>query len=197
MTKPKLVCGVGIYERGKYLCWENDAVTREYDVWASMLKRCYSNSIKIKQPTYSACIVSDNFKNFQYFAEWCNNQIGWDENNWQLDKDFAGLGNNLYSENTCHFVPMELNNFLTKRENHRGKSPIGVCFHKRVKKYQARCNIEGRREHLGYYETPEEAFMKYKYFKETYARALALKYENIVSDKVINILKNFTVEITD
>lgn len=37
----------------------------------------------------------------------------------------------------------------------------GVTFYKRTGKYQAKIYIEGKRKHLGYFNTPEEAHKKY------------------------------------
>ena len=38
----------------------------------------------------------------------------------------------------------------------------GVCFNKHANKYKAQININGKRKHLGYYETPEEASNAYE-----------------------------------
>ena len=38
----------------------------------------------------------------------------------------------------------------------------GVSFDKNTNKYQARININGKRKHLGYYKTPEEASKSYE-----------------------------------
>ena len=69
------VCGVGILG-AKYPSKVNDVKTKEYELWTSMLERCYSATLKKKYPTYEGCEVSDNFKSFEYFYEWCNKQIG-------------------------------------------------------------------------------------------------------------------------
>ena len=45
----------------------------------------------------------------------------------------------------------------------------GVSFHKARNKWNAKINIEGKRFHLGYYDTPEEAHSAYCYMgKEIY-----------------------------
>ena len=80
------VFGVGILG-AKYPSKVNGVLTKEYMLWTSVLERCYSDSFKKKNPTYEYCKVSDNFKSYEYFYEWCHNQIGFDNKNWQLDKD--------------------------------------------------------------------------------------------------------------
>ena len=95
-------------------------------LWCSMLKRCYSNAYKKRQPTYEDCEVSNNFKSYEYFYEWCNKQVGFNNKDWQLDKDLLTKGNKVYSENTCIFIPAEINLLLVKREALRVERTLSV-----------------------------------------------------------------------
>ena len=65
------VCGVGVTGT-KYQPTINGSNTKEYDLWRDMLKRCYSDTYQKKQPTYKDCEVSENFKYYEYFYEWCH-----------------------------------------------------------------------------------------------------------------------------
>lgn len=190
--------GVGQYQKGKWLGWFEGKHTYEYVLWSNMLKRCYSEKSLARQPTYENCIVSENFKNFQYFAEWCNNQIGFNTINYHLDKDIVFKGNKLYSENTCFFIPKGLNSFLIRSDGSRGKYPIGVCYHSANGTYRSRCrDNNGKNIHLGLCKTPEEAFQVYKVYKEALAKELSQKYKGQVHPMVIDALNNYTVDITD
>ena len=88
-------------------------------------------------PTYLGCKVSDNFKHYTYFFEWCQTQIGFEGCDFSLDKDLIYKGNKEYNENNCVFIPIEINNVLTKRQLDRGTFPIGVRKH--GKNFQAIC----------------------------------------------------------
>ena len=68
------VCGVGILGT-KYPSTVNSRNIKEYALWQHMLKRCYSTIFKKRRPTYEGCEVSDNFKSYEYFYEWCQNLI--------------------------------------------------------------------------------------------------------------------------
>ena len=104
-----------------------------------MLLRCYDKEVKMKQPTYIECSASENFKFLEYFSKWCNKQIGFKNNNWQLDKDILVKGNKIYSEETCCFVPHEINNLLNKQTYGESRDlPVGVCYDKGRKKFKAR-----------------------------------------------------------
>ena len=100
------VYGVGITGT-KYPPSVNGRTTKEYVLWQNMLRRCYSDTYQKKKPTYESCEVSDNFKSYEYFYEWCNNQFGFNNKDWQLDKDLLIKGNKVYSENSCGIKTQE------------------------------------------------------------------------------------------
>lgn len=56
------------------------------------------------------------------------------------------------------------------------------------------CSIKGKREYLGFYNTPEDAFVAYKNAKENYAKELAVKWKDLVDIRVTEALLNYTVE---
>ena len=176
--------------------------TKEYDLWTSMLERCYSDNFKNKHPTYKDCEVSDNFKSYEYFYEWCQNQIGFGNdgngNPFHLDKDLLIKGNKVYSEDSCVFIPVDVNLVLTKRTSSRGQHLIGVCWHKRDKAFSARVNKnKGKREHLGYFKTEIEAFNAYKKAKESFVKEQAEKWKGKIDERAYEALMAYTVEITD
>ena len=142
------VYGVGILGT-KYQAKINGRATKEYDLWQSMLKRCYSDAYKKQRPTYEGCEVSENFKYYEYFYEWCNKQIGFDNdgngNPFHLDKDLLTKGNKVYSEDSCIFIPNEINLLLTRREALRGKHLIGVYWCNTKKAFVAQVNKKQRK----------------------------------------------------
>ena len=60
------VFGAGVVGT-KYQIAVNGTLTKEYTLWQSMLRRCYSDACKNRRPTYEDCEVSDNFKSYEYF----------------------------------------------------------------------------------------------------------------------------------
>ena len=191
------VCGVGITGT-KYPSTINGVQTKEYVLWQSMLKRCYSDALKKKYPTYEGCEVSDNFLHYEYFYEWCHKQIGFGNEGWQLDKDLLIKGNKVYSENTCVFLPQEINSLLIKSTATRGKHLIGVYWHNTNKAFIARVNKnKGKSEHLGYFNTELEAFNAYKKAKESFVKEQAEKWQGEIDERAYRALINYQVEITD
>ena len=111
----------------------NGVVTKQASVWMSMIDRCYSDKVQIRRPRYKGCMVSDYFMTYSNFEDWCNEQIGFDSlddfgRSFELDKDLLNKGNKVYSENTCVFIPQEINKSLEKANSARGEYPIGVYF---------------------------------------------------------------------
>ena len=193
----KLVYGVGFNDKTKPT-WVDGKIVKEYDLWTGMLRRCFSEKLQTRQPTYKGCNVSDNFLNYSYFYDWCQGQIGFGKVDdkgryWQLDKDLLFVGNKTYSETACVFVPQEINSFFIDSGASRGNYPVGVYFHKASGKFQARCAVNGKRQHLGYFNTPEEAFAVYKPFKENLCKQLALKWKDEIDERLFNAMMNWQI----
>ena len=193
----KLVFGAGFNDNTRPANVDGKIV-KEYVLWADMLKRCFSEKLQTLRPTYKGCNVSDNFLNYSFFYNWCQEQVGFgkvDEKGrlWCLDKDLLFVGNKTYSETTCVFVPNEINVFFNDCGNTRGEYPLGVYFDKTRGKYIARCWVNGKQQHLGLYNTPEEAFTVYKPFKENLCKQLALKWESEIDSRLFNAMMNWSV----
>ncbi len=191
------VCGVGILGT-KYPSKVNGRNIKEYDLWYSMLRRCYSDNSKKKRPTYEGCEVSDKFKSYEYFYEWCHSQIGFGVEGRHLDKDLLVKGNKVYSEDSCVFLPSEINMALVKHTASRGEYLIGVSWCKKANAFKASVNKnKGKQEHLGYFKTEIEAFKAYKEAKESFIKEQANEWKSQIDDRAYNALMNYQVEITD
>ena len=191
------VCGVGMLGI-KYPITINGIITKEYSLWYSMLRRCYSDSSKKRQPTYTGCEASENFKSYEYFYEWCNKQIGFGVDGFELDKDLLIKGNKVYSEDSCVFIPKEINILLTKRESMRGEHLIGVYWNKTNKAFVAMVSKNKRKsEWIGSFKTEIEAFNAYKTAKESFIKEQANKWQSQIDPRAYEALMKYTVEITD
>ena len=195
------VYGIGVVGT-KYSSEVNRVKTKEYVLWTHMLQRCYSDFHKKKYPTYIDCEVSENFKSYEYFYEWCHNQVGFgtdgDGNPFHLDKDLLVKGNKVYSENSCVFIPREINLLLIKREASRGEHLIGVHWCNTKKAFVAQVNKnKGSPEWLGSFNTEIEAFNAYKQAKEEFIKEQANKWKGTIDERAYEALMNYTVEITD
>lgn len=198
----KLVYGIGV-KGNNYQCNIGRNLIREYSLWSGMLRRC-AKTYQEKHPTYTGTTCSENFKSFTFFYEWCNNQIGFnnqDENGryWQLDKDIIIKGNKTYSEDVCVFVPQKVNKLLIRRDKNRGEYPLGVCWSKWTSKFYATCCVGGANlnRHIGYFDSVKEAFFSYKAAKEAYIKQVAEDYKSSLDQRAYQALMNYQVEITD
>ncbi len=191
------VYGIGVLG-AKYQAKINGVKTREYALWKHVLERCCSDTYKKKNQTYIACEVSDKFKSYEYFYEWCCNQIGFGVDGFELDKDLLIKGNKVYSETTCVFLPKEINSLLTKSIASRGEYLIGVSWHKTRKAFVAKVRkSKGKQEYLGCFKTELDAFKAYKQAKETFVKEQANKWKDKIDERAYEALMNYTVETTD
>ena len=172
-------------------------MTKEYRLWNNMVNRCYNEVTRHIYSAYEDCFVADEWKYLSKFKDWCEKQIGFDQDKWHLDKDILVKGNKVYSPETCCFVPPELNCALAGNKKVRGSFPQGVIYNSTKTRYRARIQRGDKWESLGTYDTPEEAFYAYKTVKETYIKSLAEKWKDQIDPRVYESLMNWTIEITD
>ena len=185
MKTKKLVCGVGDNDadyavqrketigyvdgkRKRKLIW----VCPYYQVWQSMLDRCYSVKYQEKYPTYRDCSVSAEWLTFSNFRSWVLTQ-DWEGK--QLDKDLLVEGNKVYSANTCVFVSPLVNTFTLDNGAARGEWKIGVYWNKEKGKFQSQCSnpFNKKRENLGYFTSEQEAHEAWAKRKLELAKELA------------------------
>jgi hypothetical protein len=143
-----------------------------YRTWSSMLNRSYNLKYKALHPTYEGVTVCEEWLRFSNFKAWMEQQ---DWKGKQLDKDLLVEGNKIYSPEFCVFIKGGVNKFMTQRDLHRGSSPLGVHWDKKIKMYVAQCNnpFTKKRVRLGVYLTEEEAHQAWKKRKHEHALALA------------------------
>ena len=179
--------------------------TQEYAKWMHMLQRCFDNKFKEKNPTYKDVTCCERwlcFANFLEDFEVLKQEYGWGEDiTLNLDKDILHKGNKIYNLENCILVPDWINLLFIKSDAKRGSYPVGVSYHKRAKKYQARCNVNGKLKSLGYYNTIEEAFNAYKQAKEQEIKRVAdecVSKGYVTKDsRLYKAMINYQVEIDD
>lgn len=162
-----------------------------YIRWAEMLKRCYSDLLQKKFPTYIGCSVVEEWHRFSTFKAWMETH-DWEGKH--LDKDLLLKGNKIYGPNTCIFVDAKVNLFITEKSTNAGGWPVGVTFRKSSGKYMAYCwSVETRKStYLGSFTTPEDAHKKWLDFKLQQAYDLANQQtDERVAKALIDRYKNY------
>lgn len=154
-----------------------------YVKWCSMLCRCYSEAYQAKQATYVGCSVCEEWKYFMAFRAWMIEQDGIGKH---LDKDLLIAGNKEYSPKSCLLVTQQLNNLLSDHAATRGDTPIGVHYFKRDGNFQSYINVNGKREHLGYFSTPELAHLEWQKAKLKLIKLEIGKHGNPLIDKALH-----------
>ena len=202
------VHGIGILGI-KYPAKINKKMTKEYDTWFQMIRRCFDEKHKNERPTYQNVTCCKEWLLFENFYEWLHNQENFDkwyngrDNNerWCLDKDILVKGNKTYSPKTCCLVPNNINVLFTNRKNYRGNLPIGVTKH--GNQFVTQCmnpfTNNKKQEYLGAYLTPEKAFQVYKQYKENIIKQVAEEeyVKGNITKKCYEAMMKYEVEITD
>jgi len=142
---------------------------------------------------YAGCSVSDEWLDFQSFAEWyLSNHIP----GFHLDKDILVPGNKIYSAETCGFVPVAINVCLShsRRKNRSYDLPTGVSFCSVNKKYQSTISINGRSISLGLFGSSDLARSAYLKKKKEHLLSLAEQYRPMITEEIYKALLIFPIE---
>lgn len=192
------LCGVG-YMGMRTVYTKSDEYARPYEVWSSMMKRCYNENCQ-RHRWYENCKVDERWHNFATFYKW------WQENYYELpeemgrielDKDFKDKHCRTYGPDTCLLIPQRINGCKPNRRTGNKEFPIGLTFNKKKQKYQVRMNIDGEDTIVGHYDTLDEAFQVLKITKENELHKLAELYKPYIPPGVYDAVRNYKVEITD
>lgn len=196
-----------VYEVGiigtKYPRSVNCRNIKEYEAWRCILRRCYDDKVKDKQPTYNGVSCCEEWLSYENFYEWLHSQPNFDKwyngKRWAIDKDIFMKKNKVYSPEACCLVPQNVNCLFLKREAERGKYPIGVRYTKDGFVAVCRNPFLNKSVELGCYSTPEKAFNAYKKYKEMIIKEVArVEYRaGHITEECYKAMLKYEVEITD
>lgn len=186
-----VICGIGY--RGSE---DVDCTSESYLKWHDMLNRCYNAKFHERQPQYMGCTVCEEWLNYNNFKVW------YDQNkipgmSLDLDKDILFKGNKIYSPETVAFVPHAINTLFLNGKKNRGGLPLGIHFDKSKGKYRAEMSFMGSNKKLGTFDTAEEAFVKYKEYKEDFIKKIAGQYQEKIPYKVYEAMMAWEIDIDD
>lgn len=129
-----------------------------YNLWNSMIGRCYSPSHVARRPSYEQCTVCPEWLIFSNFKAWLGTR---DVSGLQLDKDLKYPGNTEYNPQCCVFVPACVNTLLHAPHSDNGL-PVGVRIKPKTGKFFASISKRGQDVHLGYFTCANEASAAYR-----------------------------------
>lgn len=191
----KLVYGVGINDLDEPV-YKNGKNLKFYTIWKDMLRRCYSNKLQKKFPTYVGCSVCPEWLSLSNFKVWfdINYQDGM-----ALDKDILIKGNRVYCPEACSFIPRYINNLLTDAGAIRGELPCGVSAQKPDPKtgkisttYRSFCSYGNGKQLNKTFKTVAEAAAWYSATKKKVVKEIVLESfwrNEIMSDVATALLE--------
>lgn len=192
--KVNLVCGFGVND-ANYAVRPRDGagfkICKAYSSWHNMISRVHGKAKSKLCPTYSDVSVCEQWRSFSRFKSWwVNNYV----DGWHLDKDIL-TDEKVYSPETCIYIPPWLNLFLTDRKAKRGKFHIGVCWHKRDKKFMCQCrNPEtGKQEVVGMFDSQDMAYLAWLERKTEIASKMKSEMDDIdvrIYPRVMDIIRS-------
>lgn len=189
----KAMYGVGIND-ADYVTQPSDKLQRcpIFDRWHSMIRRCYSENSLARHPRYEMVTVCQEWRTFSNFKSWMEMQ---DWEGLALDKDILGDGN-LYSPETCRFIPQEVNSFFA--ESTQSDTPgVRLKFKDgRKKPYIAQAMVDGVKKHLGVFSDTLKAHRAWQDAKLSGLDRLILEYPTLDKD-IMKIIKTCRQQLQD
>ena len=189
------VFGVGYIGVGTHKSSTRANMNPIYNLWQRMIARCYQPLYLNKNASYRDCFVTNDWHNFQNFADWVESNPYYDES-FQLDKDLLVGNSKVYSPEVCVFVPQLINVMLVDENSRTGEYPIGVGFSKDCQLYYAKVNIKGVKKHIGSFDNVMDAQKAYAEVKESYVKDVAKEWRDKIDPRVFDRLMKWTVPNT-
>lgn len=170
--------------------------TKKYSVWVNMFKRCYNPYRINKNLCYENVFVCKEWHNFQNFGDWFDeNYREFKNTKSHLDKDLLSYKYKIYSPETCIFIPVELNNFMTNNKSDNTSGYTGVCKMKHFDKYEvdiADFTNELKQTRIGLFHNINEAIDAYNKRREELGDLMRLKCINewgITNERLLKNIK--------
>lgn len=171
--------GIGPYKKTTH--------KKHYQLWTGVLSRSCSERFKLIRPSYENVSVSEEWRNFQEFADWCENQQGFNCG-WDLDKDLLSpYEGKLYSPTTCCFLPPHINNALQISSPEHTLPGISV----RGKAYRVSYG-KGSERQCRTFKDEVDAFLWYCQVKDSKIHSLAEEYKALLDERAYYALSNFS-----
>lgn len=139
--------------------------------------------------SYSGVEISETFKDPQKFCNWCVTQSGWGMG-YHLEKDLLSGDSKIYSEDTCVFLPREINLALIPLRKSR-------VHYTKEDKYCLHISWCGEESIIVGFETEDEALIAYKQYREAYVKKLAHEYKEAISEKAFDTLLSWEATLQD
>lgn len=179
MSRLKAISGVGVNDAGystQPSIEGNRVICPAYKTWRDLIRRCYSEKVKIKHPTYRNARADIEWHSFMSFRSWW---LIHHVDGWQIDKDLLFAGNKTYGPNQCLFVPAWVNNILVNGDTQKGEFLLGVSKSPSGDTYHASISIAGGKRNLGAFNTIIDAHLAYQSAKLAYIDELKPKLDDI------------------
>lgn len=184
----KTLYNIGYIGVGKYKPSINKRNTPEYNLWVSMMERCYCEKRRYRTKSYVNCKVCEKWHNFQNFAKWYHDNYYECDGRLQVDKDILIPGNRIYSPDNCILVPQKINVLFVNHINNRGL-PNGIY------KVKSGYLAEYNERRLGIFKTVDEAYAIYAQIKKEEIIRVANEYKNIIPSKVYDAIVSYEFKI--
>lgn len=162
-------------------------------LWRSVMSR-ESKRVQSKAPSYIGVRIHEDFRDYQKFDVWCSSQKGFDVVGFDLDKDLLSSGEFMYGPNNCTFLPHIINMLIIQPREPSKELPRGVYLDKDRNTYVARLSMNDKQVFLGRYESPDEAFTAYKWFKEAVIKQEAYRWKDKIENRAFEALLSFEVK---
>lgn len=163
-----------------------------YTRWRGVIDRC--NPVKQigRDACYKGCSISEEWKDFQNFAQWCedNNLCG----GMDIDKDVLIKGNKVYSSETCLVIPSEINTRAGFNKPLR-KELMGTQKVATKNGFRYRARFGGgstAKKELGTFDTELEAHKAWANYKKSILEPLIEQYKYAMTDRAYKALKDYS-----